>query len=268
MSSLFKQSYFETGFNGDISAWDVSSVINMYGMFRASYAFNNDISDWDVSSVTNMSLMFEEAVVFNSDLSKWNVSSVTDMSYMFTVASDFNNDISSWDVTSVMDMGFMLDHSGLSTENYDLLLVGWSELELQNGVTLGTTGLEFSAAGKEATNILINEFGWTIKGDNGDEDPPVNIENQQTPLSFTLQPNFPNPFNPSTTISYQISEPVMVRLELFTMLGQRVAVLVNRDMRSGNHSVDFDASELASGKYLYRLTAGDFVQTRQMTLIK
>ena len=95
-----------SGFTGDISKWDVSSVMDMSAMF-ASTDFHGDISKWDVSSVTKMNRMLRAAVLFDGDISKWDVSRVVDMTGMFWGATSFNGDISKWDVSSVSDMSAM-----------------------------------------------------------------------------------------------------------------------------------------------------------------
>ena len=90
-----------------------------------------------------------------------------------------------------------------------------------------------------------------------------------TPLSFDLSQNYPNPFNPATVIEYSIASPVNVTLTVYTILGEQVAVLVNNQFtEAGKYSVNFNASILASGTYIYRLQAGDFVSTRKMLLTK
>ena len=95
-------------FDGDISQWDVSSVENMWAMFKDS-VFNGDISNWDVSKVECMIFMFYGSK-FNRDISKWNVSKVESMNKMF-LGSDFNGDISKWNVSRVRDMSHMFFHS-------------------------------------------------------------------------------------------------------------------------------------------------------------
>jgi len=77
-------------FNDDISAWDVSGVTNMNGMFGGASSFNQDLSDWDVSAVTNMVGMFYNARSFNQDLNAWDVSSVTNMNKMFMLATSLD----------------------------------------------------------------------------------------------------------------------------------------------------------------------------------
>ncbi|MCH8525419.1 MAG: T9SS type A sorting domain-containing protein, partial [Balneolales bacterium] len=89
------------------------------------------------------------------------------------------------------------------------------------------------------------------------------------PAHVALEQNYPNPFNPSTTIKYALPEVSSVRLDVFDVMGRRVATLVNNDQHAaGYHTVSFDGSRLASGVYIYRLQAGNTVMTRKLTLIK
>jgi hypothetical protein len=88
------------------------------------------------------------------------------------------------------------------------------------------------------------------------------------PDRFELQGNYPNPFNPVTTIQYELPELVHVRLDVFDTLGRRVARLVDETQPPGIHHSVFDAGELVSGVYLYRLEAGTFNQTSTMILVK
>ncbi|MDX1617427.1 MAG: family 16 glycosylhydrolase [Balneolaceae bacterium] len=87
-------------------------------------------------------------------------------------------------------------------------------------------------------------------------------------VEFALHANYPNPFNPSTMIAYQLPASEFVTLEVFNMAGQRVATLVNRQQSPGRYRVPFDASGLSSGIYLYKLRAGSFIETRKMILLK
>ncbi|MDE3058201.1 MAG: T9SS type A sorting domain-containing protein [Bacteroidota bacterium] len=96
----------------------------------------------------------------------------------------------------------------------------------------------------------------------------VRREDFVLPQRFTLDQNFPNPFNPATTIRYSIPAESKVVLKVYNLIGQEVATLVNTDQRVGTYSVQFDASKLASGVYFYRLSAGSFVQTKKLLLLK
>ena len=88
------------------------------------------------------------------------------------------------------------------------------------------------------------------------------------PSEFALQQNYPNPFNPSTTIRYSVPERSTVALSVYNLLGQQVAQLVLGDRERGSYEVKFDAGALPSGMYFYRLSAGSFVETRRMMLVK
>lgn len=86
--------------------------------------------------------------------------------------------------------------------------------------------------------------------------------------SFQLDANYPNPFNPTTTIRYQVPSDSRVTLKIFDVLGRRVATLVNGEEKAGIHTISFDGSRLSSGVYFYRLTSGSHVFTRKMVLLK
>jgi hypothetical protein len=88
------------------------------------------------------------------------------------------------------------------------------------------------------------------------------------PTEFALYQNYPNPFNATTQIRYALHEVGQVRLDVYNLLGQRVATLVDDFQEVGHHSVNWDAGHVASGLYLYRLQTPDFTSTRKMVLLK
>ena len=99
------------------------------------------------------------------------------------------------------------------------------------------------------------------------------IENEDTeelqiPTDFDLSQNYPNPFNPTTTIQYSIKERSSVELVLYDILGRQVEVLVKEEQDAGYYKINFNAGYLASGIYLYRLKAGNFVETKKMVLLR
>jgi hypothetical protein len=88
------------------------------------------------------------------------------------------------------------------------------------------------------------------------------------PSSYNLMQNYPNPFNPSTKIKFSLPAQQFVSLKVYNLLGQEVAALLNKEMTSGNHTVDFRADDLSSGVYFYELKAGSYNQMKKMLLMK
>ena len=88
------------------------------------------------------------------------------------------------------------------------------------------------------------------------------------PSSAFLAQNYPNPFNPSTTISYDLPTRSLVSLKIFNVLGQEVATLVNGEVETGKHQVNWDAAGLPSGAYVYRLKANEFTETKKLVLLR
>ncbi|MCH8306022.1 MAG: T9SS type A sorting domain-containing protein, partial [Candidatus Marinimicrobia bacterium] len=88
------------------------------------------------------------------------------------------------------------------------------------------------------------------------------------PLSYRLKQNYPNPFNPATQIEFSLPVSSKVSLVIYNLLGQEIARLIDGEQAAGVHSVTWEATNLATGIYFYRIQAGDFVQTRKMLLLK
>jgi hypothetical protein len=93
-------------------------------------------------------------------------------------------------------------------------------------------------------------------------------KNEQTPVSFYLNQNYPNPFNPSTTINYGLMKTGQVKLDIYNILGEKVASLVDGVQNAGSHQLVWSPVNLASGVYLYRLETEGFVQTKKLILIR
>lgn len=93
-------------------------------------------------------------------------------------------------------------------------------------------------------------------------------ENSMTINTYELGQNYPNPFNPSTVINYSLANSGMVSLKVFNVLGQEVLTLVDQNQNAGQYQIKFDASQLSSGVYIYRIQSGSFVSSRKMMLLK
>lgn len=109
--------------------------------------------------------------------------------------------------------------------------------------------------------INLGLYSMGLKKDDG-------ALNQQIPKVYSLSDNYPNPFNPSTTINYSLPVNEKVVLKVYDILGKEVAILVNEQKPAGNYQVIFNAENLASGLYLYQIKSGAFIQTKKMILMK
>lgn len=92
--------------------------------------------------------------------------------------------------------------------------------------------------------------------------------NNEIPSEYSLGQNYPNPFNPATTISFSIPKAGLVKLTVFDITGKEIVVLINENISAGIHDVSFSASQLSSGAYFYKLTAGEFTEVNKMILVK
>ena len=151
--------------------------------------------------------------------------------------------------------------------NNDIAMTGGSMITLASA-----DGISTITSGDGVKTIGIPGTGGSarIDGGGGSGGPisPVTEELESRPGRFLLYQNYPNPFNPETVISYELPVDSKVRLEIYDILGRRVAVLINELKPAGVHQASWNATNAASGVYIYHLRAGDFVQSRQMMLVK
>lgn len=150
---------------------------------------------------------------------------------------------------------------------------GGSSVEITDLTTAEMTG----SAAEEHMEAFNFEDEWQSNEsypalfweDMEDDTPPVSADDETAvPDDFALNDNYPNPFNPNTKISYELGEQAQVRLEVYNVLGQHVTTLVDERQSAGQYEVQFDGSELSSGVYIYRLVAGNYIESRQMMLVK
>jgi hypothetical protein len=97
---------------------------------------------------------------------------------------------------------------------------------------------------------------------------PAVYEEELLPLEYALYQNYPNPFNPMTMIRFDLRERSHVVLEVYNIMGRKVATVVNRTMDAGRYSAEFDGTQLASGLYFYRISANNFNDLKKMILVK
>ena len=129
-------------------------------------------------------------------------------------------------------------------------------------------------------NQLNQTFTSAISIDNNDSLITVNLTGysnntigvstitQQLPFEYSLSQNYPNPFNPVTKINYELKVTNYVSIIVYDIRGNEVATLVNEKQNSGSYSVNFNAANFPSGVYYYKITSGDFTETKKMMLLK
>ena len=94
------------------------------------------------------------------------------------------------------------------------------------------------------------------------------VEQGEVPKEYTLEQNYPNPFNPSTTIRFGLPRATAVCLKVYDLLGQEIVTLIDEEKPAGLYDIRFDASELSTGMYVYRLQAGDYVAAKRLMLLR
>ena len=181
-----------SSFNGDLSGWDLSLVtianaflqgtafnnnsidnwevktIQLFNSFFRETSFNQDISGWDMSAATRVDQMFYGNTAFNQNIGGWVLSNCTRMDYMLYNNDSFNQDISGWDVNQVSNfLSFLLSATGLSTANYDALLIAWDAqgaMAYSGTVNFGDSQFTAGGAAEAARTSLISKWGGISDG--------------------------------------------------------------------------------------------------------
>jgi hypothetical protein len=173
-------------------------------------------------------------------------------------------------LSEINNLGFEVHRSPVAPTNWSLLpnsfRPGFGTTNIphdyaftDSSVTPGVWYYRLRQISQDSTSNILSPISINVL---------TKVSEENLPAEYVVSQNYPNPFNPRTTISFGLPARTHVRLELFNMLGQSVGVIVDSDIQAGYHSVSIDASQLASGIYLYRLNAGEFSQTRKLILTK
>jgi photosystem II stability/assembly factor-like uncharacterized protein len=166
--------------------------------------------------------------------------------------------------TETNNQGFDVERASLSTTPVQ----GWEKIGYVAGFGTTTEPKIYSFVD---TKLETGKYTYRLKQIDLDGtykySKEVNVD-VEVPIEYALEQNYPNPFNPSTTIKYSIPEDGFVKLAVYNMLGEKIISLVNNVQKAGRYEINFNASNLASGIYLYRLEAQNYVSIKKMILIK
>jgi hypothetical protein len=159
---------------------------------------------------------------------------------------------------------------------------GTTELDPAGGKY--SPGTNVSVLAVPESGWLFEEWGGSLSGTNNPDtlimnenkavtvrfvqDPTAIVNANQVPLTFNLKQNFPNPFNPATTIQFSLLQSDQTRLKVFDTLGNEVDELVNEHLQAGTYQINYNASQLASGVYYYKLTSGKYQAIKKMILMR
>lgn len=234
--------------------------------------FDND-GDMDIIA-TSRGILSSDSITYLKNAGNFNFleSSFRVTNAVGFVCLDYEND---GDV-DIVTMNERLEEKGLTvflndgTGNFDENINCF--FPHASGYPYSITASDYDLDGKtDIAIVTVVDFGvdslfviYNLGGAVGIEDQEI----ENAPKTFSLEQNFPNPFNPNTTIQFSLPQSEKLSLTVFNLLGEKVKTLVEEYREAGNHSVQFNASQLASGIYFYRLQAGSFIETKKMILMK
>jgi len=184
----------------------------------------------------------------------------------FTAKTDDFNVILNWETaTEINNYGFEIEKQTGSKQS---VLGNWEMIGFIEGHGNSNSPKQYSFTDKNLIGGSLFKYRLKQIDNDGTYEYSDEIEVEIIPTEFALYQNYPNPFNPNTKIRYQLPQESEVIIKIYDILGSEVITLLNEKKEPGVYEVDFNASQLSSGTYIYRLVAGSFVVTRKMLLMK
>ncbi|MEA2078099.1 MAG: T9SS type A sorting domain-containing protein [Candidatus Marinimicrobia bacterium] len=187
--------------------------------------------------------------------------------YVDVATAPANTHSSKWIIFDVDDDAEVAQFGAKYSYTYDVTENTASDSLDNQPATWAPRGASVKVAGDHYEFVIadfdlstIQKVVWSADGLEGND--------RFVPYGFVLEQNYPNPFNPTTSISFRIPESFDVAVDVYDLAGTKVATVYSGRMDAGTHNMTFDASNLASGTYVYQLTAGEFTVSRKMTLVK
>jgi hypothetical protein len=241
-------------------SFDTSGVL--YGISRSGMVYKIDLEQGSYDFIVDAVSIYS-GIAFNPLTNELWASSAGIVGS--NVDAVFKVDLSTGDTT-------IIGHTGLGKRTNDLIFdengnlygVIGSETELNDFVSInnlnGTGSIIGSVGYKNILALAFEETGVTsVENENDDN----------LPSDYALLQNYPNPFNPNTIITFKLPVNGLVTLKIFDAIGNEVAILVDGEMQSGIHTIEFTAPKtISSGIYFYQLQVGDFFETKKMVLLK
>jgi hypothetical protein len=163
---------------------------------------------------------------------------------------------------------YTMDWVGWKLINWDMAndpVVAWvGNGILEDPMRIDSYQITFEPGNENTGELYFDDLRVVNKTTVGVDDEEIS----GIPSDYILEQNYPNPFNPSTQIRFGIPQSGFVKLDIYNLLGQKITTLINEEMSSGYHSVDFNAEDISSGVYVYTLSVNDFVTSKKMVLLK
>ncbi len=270
---------FPSGLPNDVNTFPTIATDNSSGP-RSGWIYvafaDNRNGDCDVflTKSTNNGVNWSAPLRINNDpvangkIQYWPTIAVNDAGNIAVLFMDTRNTIDNTTIEAYVarsyDGGVTFTNELLSTEPSPTLIPG-------SNVRFGDY-IDLDYAGKRLVPVWTDEraggFNQEIFTSEIDELLPVSGNSGNTPKEFTLDQNYPNPFNPNTRISFTLPKAGELKLEIYSALGTLIKTIASGSFPAGKHMLNFNAGSLSSGVYFYKLTAGDFSETKSMILIK
>lgn len=183
----------------------------------------------------------------------------------FTATPNKNAVELKWQTTTEVDnYGFEVERALFSTSS----IQAWQKIGFIPGSGNSNSPKNYSFTDKNP--VGGKKFIYRLKqiDNSGKYEYSNEVEVEFVPSEFALYQNYPNPFNPATTIKFAMAKAGRVNLTVYNLVGEKVTTLLDENRDAGFYTIEFNASKLASGIYIYRMTTSDFVQTKKFTLLK
>ncbi|MDP4115994.1 MAG: T9SS type A sorting domain-containing protein, partial [Bacteroidota bacterium] len=268
-----------TVMNNGISGLEMSDIkINGRGEIYMStdddkfYLSSNNGQSWQ-NILSNLEKTRVNQIIFDkynnvylaTDESVWrNADAITPVEIVnLTAQTEGNNVRLEWTTaTEVNNYGFTIERKAFNSAQ-------WAEIAFIKGAGSSSKPVTYSYIDNK---IPSSKYNYRLKQTDYDGSRKYYYFNKEIsitgPATYSLSQNYPNPFNPSTTIRYSIKDAGLVKLEIYDILGRKVATIVNEEKPAGEYEVNFNGNNLASGIYFYKLATGSFTQIRKMQLLK